>query len=76
MNRIADLCLLTKLRSNPEHGETDHGADRHSDQPESEIQLIKNDQRQKRHRADLKKDTKVMQHCQKFREQFTRTRES
>jgi hypothetical protein len=58
------------LRSNPEHRETDHGADRHDPQLKPKLQLIENNQRQKRHRADLKKDTKMMQHCQKLRRKF------
>tara|TARA_R110002072_G_scaffold303123_1_gene494773 strand:- start:229401 stop:229775 length:375 start_codon:yes stop_codon:yes gene_type:complete len=64
------------LGSNPEHSETDHRTNRHDNQSESKIQLIQNNQREKRHRADLKQNTKVMQHCQKFRVKFMKTREN
>ena len=74
-DRLARSLLLTKLRSNPEHGKADRRTDRHCDQPEPEIQLIKNNQRQKSHRADLQKNTNMVQHCQNFREKIVNARQ-
>jgi len=54
--------LLTKPRSKTEYDNADDRTDGHDNQSEPEIQLIQDQQRQKRHGADLKTDSKVVEH--------------
>jgi hypothetical protein len=53
---------FAKPRADKENDNPDDRADRHDDQLKAEVQLVKNQQGQKRHRGNLQRNSKVMQH--------------
>lgn len=53
---------FAKARADPKEGDADRRTDGHDDQPEAEIQLIEDDQRQKRQHGDLNQQADGLSH--------------